>query len=398
MFERGPFTPCPKCGRPDSMGLLGAGGNFVTFRCRECRYSVSEPLPEVNKDVVYLDQFAISNLFKVKAGGNLGPHDRFWRGLSEAVQAALLRQQAIFPTSDVHHRETIISPFAGPLREAYELMGGDIELKDTHQIEMAQAWQVADAILGDRAPIFDTDIDQLLLGERNAWLPDLHIGVNANYEQFADEIRASMDRTHDGMQQLIATWAAERPTFAEAFERELASYGNSKRNALRRAMEAFVRIQSDTDVFAMLAAIHEPIWQEYLSLKDTLRRAGIAEDQLDATIGRIWDDERNRLQPHFRLSAALFAALAWKVANGQRRITRGFMNDIAAIASYGPSVDAMFVDNECASLIRDLPEAERPAAHIFSLNERDAFLAYVQSLADRAPEEVIAYAARIYGA
>lgn len=397
MFERGPFTPCPQCGRQDSVGLLGAGGDAVTFRCRGCRYSFSDALPAVEKDAVYLDQFAVSALFKVRAGRDLGPHAQFWRDLSEAANLALLRQQVVFPTSDVHHRETIISPFAGPLREAYELMGGDIEFKDTHQVEMAQAWAVVDAVPENREPVFDLDIDNMLMGRRNVWLPDMHIGVNGDYGQFADEIRASMDRTHDGMQGLVQMWAAERPAFAEAFERELASYGPNKRGALRRATEAFQRVNEDTDVLGLLAAIHDPIWQEYLTLKETLRRRGVAEGQIDLTIGTIWDDPRNRQQPHFRLSSALFAALAWKVANGQRRVTRGFVNDVTAIASYGHSVHAMFVDNECAALIRDLPEAERPRARIFSLNERDDFLGYVRGLADRASPEVIAHAQRIYG-
>lgn len=29
--------------------------------------------------------------------------------------------------------------------------------------------------------------------------------------------------------------------------------------------------------------------------------------------------------------------------------TRGFMNDVRAISAYAPYVDAMFVDNECAT-------------------------------------------------
>ena len=40
-----------------------------------------------------------------------------------------------------------------------------------------------------------------------------------------------------------------------------------------------------------------------------------------------------------------------RVAGGQRRVTRGFMNDVRAISTYAPYVDAMFIDRECADLL-----------------------------------------------
>jgi hypothetical protein len=67
MFELPPFRKCPKC-KMESFGTLSVGGNNVTKRCKDCRYSHNEILPDVDKRVIYLDQFAVSELYKTKEG------------------------------------------------------------------------------------------------------------------------------------------------------------------------------------------------------------------------------------------------------------------------------------------------------------------------------------------
>src|ERR1017187_2845888 len=47
MFEIAPFRKCPRC-KSESFGTLSVGGNRVTKRCKECRYSHDEVLPDVD--------------------------------------------------------------------------------------------------------------------------------------------------------------------------------------------------------------------------------------------------------------------------------------------------------------------------------------------------------------
>ena len=58
------------------------------------------------------------------------------------------------------------------------------------------------------------------------------------------------------------------------------------------------------------------------------------------------------------------------------------MNDVNAISAYGPFVDAMFLDNECASLLREEPLRSeiKLNAEIFSATSGDAFLRYLKDL------------------
>jgi hypothetical protein len=104
--------------------------------------------------------------------------------------------------------------------------------------------------------------------------------------------------------------------------------------------------------------------------------------------------------PCNRISAYMYAALARKLASGQKRYpTRGIVNDITMLAAYMPYVRAMFVDKECASLLREAPLSKDLTykARIFSLKTGDAFLTYIEELIENAPEEVLQAAKEVYG-
>ena len=59
----------------------------------------------------------------------------------------------------------------------------------------------------------------------------------------------------------------------------------------------------------------------------------------------------------------------------------------------------MFVDNQCASLLKEgrLRNEVILKAKIFSLATADEFLRYLQDLANGAPDAVKACASRVYG-
>ena len=67
MFERGPFQTCPGCGAAETFGILRVGGETMQRRCKACQFSLDEMLPAIDKKVIYLDQFAISEFYKVKS-------------------------------------------------------------------------------------------------------------------------------------------------------------------------------------------------------------------------------------------------------------------------------------------------------------------------------------------
>jgi hypothetical protein len=397
-WERAPFERCPACQR-DTFGILSVGGDCVTLRCTECRYSHSEVLPEVNKRAIYLDQSIFSLLFQVQCGGRLpSGHEEFARALYRGVRRGVLLQQVVLPHSDVHQDETIVFHSANELRAAYELIGGDASLKNTREVERMQMWEYVQAYIEQREPALSFDVDEVLETDRNDWLPDMHIHVNANYEMFADSIRENRDRSHEGIKRLIEQWAAERPNFEKLLDQELRSFF-ARQQALLVAIQNLQRAATSDDPMAFFEASNHHLLEEQRMLSSAFRRAGVAEADVGREVLRFWEWDRNLEQPHHRISAYMFAAIGRRVVNGQRRVNQGMMNDVRAIGTYAPYVDAMFVDRECAALLAVHPLAQdlKHKARIFSLTNRQAFLDYLAEIEAATPPEVREQAARIYG-
>ena len=84
-----------------------------------------------------------------------------------------------------------------------------------------------------------------------------------------------------------------------------------------------------------------------------------------------------------RLQALMFAAIAMRAAQGQKKPpNEGTTTDIDTVAHLLPYCDAMFMDNGCRSLLLDVPTALRPqeTAKVFSLNIKTQFLDYLRSI------------------
>jgi len=81
-FIMSPYLACPNCGKQE-YGVLSVQRTECVRRCRDCWYTRHVPLPELKKKVVYVDQFAYSNILKVLCpevdGHERASCDPFWK-------------------------------------------------------------------------------------------------------------------------------------------------------------------------------------------------------------------------------------------------------------------------------------------------------------------------------
>src|SRR4030095_12450413 len=171
MFESGPFLSCPRCSAIErSLGILSPAGDTLVRRCKLCRYTQSEFLPPVDKKVVYLDQFAISNIYKVKKNIPLKntSNREFWESCERLTNLAYLRQQVIFPASNLHSDSNIVWHSAQDLRLAHEMLSGETAFERTDQIALQQELAFAEAFCrSSPAPQLSFDVDDLLVEGRS---------------------------------------------------------------------------------------------------------------------------------------------------------------------------------------------------------------------------------------
>lgn len=399
-WERAPWSRCFQC-KEDTFGFLSGNDHSISWRCSRCRYQLDEPLPVVEKKVIYIDQFVFSELFKLKAGtrreDKLTP---FWQEVARLLHRVVHLQQAVLPHSNIHHAETVVSAWPRELREAYEAMGADMRFEDTSDVQMREIQEFASAYLEQREPSVSVDVDEVLRGDRNKWLPNIRVVVGVDYSRFAPATRQRRDSAGASVNKLMENWRTQGLGFDEVLNIELNGYHHSRIEALKAWRELYERAEASGDAMTVMNASMSPICRE-LSLLDRLfKKAGIPEGSHDIARNSFWNWERNCEMPFGRILAYMFAALAGQVKAGRKKgVTAGFMNDVEAVAAYAPFVDAMFIDKECALLVtQGRPGKELDfRARIFSLINREEFLEYLRGLEAQANTEVRRYAQIIYG-
>lgn len=399
-WERAPWSQCPNCGE-NTFGFLSGGGDSIVWRCSRCRYDEQEPLPPIDKRVIYLDQFAFSELFKLKAGTRRNDKlTEFWQEVDVLIHRVVHLQAAVFPHSNIHHGETVVSPWPRALREAYEAMGGDMRLEDTSDVQLREITEFAAAFVEGRDPAINFDVDEILRGSRNEWLPNIRVVVNVDYSQFADGTRKRRDKAGNSVNNLIEHWRERQLGFDEVLEVELHAYHDSRIGALGDYLEQYARVEAAGDIMAMINLDMSPISRELAMLDGLFERTGIPEADRRVVRDQIWLWDRNCEMPFGRILAYMFAALAGQVKAGRKKgVSAGFMNDVEAIAAYAPFVDAMFIDKECALLLtQGRPGRELTyRSGIFSLSNREEFLDYLRALEAGATNEIRRCAQIIYG-
>lgn len=402
MFELPPFHQCPRCNQ-QTLGKLFVGSNDVMKRCKSCRYSQEEILPDLDKRVVYLDQFAISELYKTrsKTRRSGAPHEQFWKDCYERANRAYLRQQVIFPASNLHSDETIVWHSPSELRLAHEMFSGETSFNRTDEIASEHEWRFAEAyIKGEPPPALDFNVDRILDGERNAWLPIFHINVNSNFSMFAPRIRSGRAVAENSLKALADGWVKNKPTFDDVLRHELSSYGSAMRQALAAQIAKNQAAMASDDPASVLD-LSFCLINRCNQLTKLFEKSGLPEKDAFIEVLRFFDWPGNRKQPTHNIFAYLFAALAWRISSGQRpKMKASILNDFTAIATYAPYVDAMFVDKECASLLKQgrLRSELTYRARIFSLSDPQDFLQYLEDLSSAAPQNVVDFAQELYGA
>ena len=98
----GPYVLCPKCGL-EQFSVLSIRDMRCTRRCRNCWHKADYNLPDIRKKIVYIDQFAVSNIMKVLSPDGKG-HERaasepLWKELFETLGVLCHLQLVVCPDS-----------------------------------------------------------------------------------------------------------------------------------------------------------------------------------------------------------------------------------------------------------------------------------------------------------
>jgi hypothetical protein len=396
MFISPPYIKCPKCGK-NSFGILSIYDKHYSRRCNECFYPKgTEPdalydLPPLNKKVIYLDQFAISNIMKAinKKLGKSSKVDSFFLDLFLKIEQLTKQELIICPDSTFHRQESQLTKYYKSLKRMYEQFSDGVTFYDPETIRRFQICLGFKCSIEDKA-LEKVEVDSIIYGNRNAWKDKYIISVeyDINQEEI-EKARAFREQIHENIKFLFSRWKKEsNKKFADWFKEEASAYGSLMVNNYINRLLKLANGQQNPDEFISLAMGEENILM--VSLQDYLSDDVSQENKLSKIFSFLTSKEIREL-PYIKISAGMWATLAHNAAHGGRKEPPniGMVNDINMVSSLLPYCDAMLVDKEIYNIL-NFPEMKKIIAEyntkIFSKNQKNELFTYLDNIEKEMPE------------
>ena len=198
-------------------------------RCPACWYTAATYLPQIKKRIVYVDQFAFSNIMKFLSPEVKG-HERaaaqpFWKELFEILGVVCHLHLVACPDSCEHQHESLTSPFYNTLKRTYEHFSGGVSFHDAETIMIRQVANPAKAWLKDEPVDFGLSAESISSGRLHEWSGRIFVTVDGVLPGTVDELRTRRDKTHRSLQEVFGQWPRDKKSFKEVFAAEKDAYG-----------------------------------------------------------------------------------------------------------------------------------------------------------------------------
>jgi len=271
------------------------------------------------------------------------------------------------------------------------------DISNSQIVELARAWSE------QREPIFNFDPCRVLSDDPNKWNDRFYITFHDNPFVIPTNIKAARAMTHAHVAHLFHdVWSQEKRSFQHWYDLERKGFqghlGQAVVTARRERIEAMLAFRPGVEpslelVGKFLGSPEEALCE---GLRRIMQFPGTGGERTPEEVAALEKSfgEANRIAeaPFVKLQAMMFAAIAMLAAGGKKEPpNEGMTTDIETVAHLLPYCDAMFMDNECRSLLLNVPLALRPqeVSRVYSLNCRAEFLEYLRSLrADLTPEHI----------
>lgn len=400
-----PYWRCPQCSE-QTFGVYQIGAQGYSRRCRTCWTKADYPLWPLSRKVIYVDQWAISNMTKA-LNRAIEAHSRaaanpFWLELFEALERACKLQLVICPYSQVHRHESMLSAYYEPLKRMYEQLSHGVSFDSPEQISQRQLNTALLAWMKNERPAYDFDPERVTNGGLNDWKERYIISVRGmEYPtDVVQGIRQYRDAVTAGVRDVFKYYQSNPHSDFEYWWRHERNAGKNAIIGAARLYAERVREMAATGEFSLNRLYSSIGFDQYRLIMEVLRGSGVSTTDLAPRMIAFLDSEIFKDYPSSRISTLIWAAIARKAALGQKKIPNtGMMNDIVAVSTYLPYCDAMLIDNECRGLWESIPSQYRNSysTRLYSYNTRQQFLNYLHEIEESAESAVLTCVRQVYG-
>lgn len=405
VFISPPYDPCPKCGK-DGLGTLSMGRNQRHRRCRECWFDRVDALTPLTKKVIYIDQFAVSNMMKAidatAKGHGRAAADPFWLRLFEALERSSKLQLVICPDSDEHERESLMVPYFDALKRMFEQLSHGVSFEASEHIRQRQLYVAVKAWLRGEVPTHDFNPEAVTRGDLHGWLERLIVTVKMTYPpEMVEAIRGERDRIHDSLKSHFERIASgDAVGFEVWLQRELESVPRAMLVAYQQWIERNREVEAGTRPFSLDDIMPTSSVARIDLILRVLEEGGIAADERPRKAAEFLNSEAFHRLPFHLIASSLWAVISMKGNAGQKEPpNRGTVNDISIVSTLMPYCDAMLIDNKCLGLLEDIPKrnALEYTTRMFSTRTGEQFIEYLEALERDSDPVLLAEVEHVYG-
>lgn len=375
--------PCPFCRSIGNYGNVSVSHNTLRRGCNSCKQWDIYNLPDLNKKVIYLDQFFLSHAFRMQ--------EKPFVDAVERIKDLAAKQLVVCPFSSVHTKETHLWRHEDQqnLYEFIKRTARGHKFSQDYEIKEAQIQRNFELFKNGEELEISLDVNDACNSEINCWDDYMWIDMRPHLADL-DELREGKAAAVSALVDLFPQWANLQTTFNEDIRHEALGYGRS----LVKQYFDMVMAVGQGDIMAHLNA---PIDSTYV---ETLLYYDSKDTEIDFRIKRISDffcSDYFIEVPFVKVSCGIFAVLRKMVKNGAytnpekaKKKLSGLYYDAECISVFGPYCDAMFIDKAMESWCSE-PEARLLDPHntkLFSANSWDRFNEYLDEIEQSASADI----------
>lgn len=413
MFIRWPYSLCKKC-NTENLWILMVSWWYCSQRCRKCYEDDGFELPQISKKIIYLDQFAISNLMKSinKSHPSFWKDELLiWKEIFEQLDKLIYLRLIICPYSDIHEQESVLTGKTylntfESLRRMYQYFSHWTRFNSIFYTRHNQLYNHFKAYINKQkyVPIFSNK--DVFHWDINEWWDNIFITVQSKfYENMLDDLFEERKQSHEWIKKVFnEVWKINKPDFNSQYILE------SKAEWKRILTNYFNSIWTYDRLERWEITVEESIWSIFwiestlmISLYHILEKKWITDKKkhLEITIDYFLNSDLYNI-PYINIHSALWsqiAYLAWK--NQIWEPNRWMFNDIDIISNYLPYCDLMLVDWWLKKLLNDTNVSEKILEYnckVFSAKKEDLedLLKYLKDIENSVSEEHLKYVKLAY--
>lgn len=376
---------CPKCGSRDSFGNVSVGHSLLRG-CTHCDYESRVWLPPIHKKVVYLDQFFFS--------GAMRGRDKRFAEAARLVKRMCGLQLLVAPYSSVHEDESRLwrghsGMTSSQLMDFIKATARGAEFKKAYAVERKQICRAWESYLKDESHSAVLVGSDAISGSNiTEWDDYFRIDVGG-YDRDIDKARQLKTETTDALLDAIEKWRASTMTFDDAVALEIRDAGDQYLNT-------YLRMVSRYAIGDVSAALDSPMSATVVEhMMHWLPDDQDFKLRIERCIAFFRSKHFSEV-PHEWLWSHMFATFKEMVKRGAfvnrenaRKRLNGLFGDLKHICFFAPYCDAVVIDKFMADLVcRPTVDIEQQYdVKVFSLNNFDAFLEWLQDLETNMSQE-----------